>query len=93
MLRREIIENGVNLVIAGEGVPRVFSFPTIDRLIHFQNDMEAFLLRTGWTFVEFSPERRTGVERRHFPRRANDRRRWWTDSVRLFLRQGNERRR
>ena len=40
--------------------------------------MEAFLIGSGWSFVAFSPERRTGRDRRTFPR-MGDRRRWWTD--------------
>ena len=84
MLRREETDNGVNLTVAGEGVPRVYSVPDLTRLEKFQSDMEAFLLRTGWQFLEFSPERRSGNDRRDMPRIANDRRRWWTDGVRLF---------
>lgn len=84
MLRREETDNGVNLTVAGEGVPRVYPFPNLARLEKFQSDMEAFLLRTGWQFLEFSPERRSGTDRRDMPRLANDRRRWWTDGVRLF---------
>jgi hypothetical protein len=83
-LRREETRTGVNLVVAGEGVPRVFSFPDIERLVHFQSDMEAFLLRTGWSLVDFAPERRTGGDRRTFPR-MSERRRWWTDARRLLL--------
>jgi len=43
--------------------------------------METFLLRTGWTFASFSPERRIPLDRRTFPRITSDRRRWWTDGV------------
>jgi hypothetical protein len=43
--------------------------------------MEAFLLKSGWSFVEFSPERRRGSERRRLPRLLGDRRRWWTDGM------------
>jgi hypothetical protein len=85
VLRREETANGVNLTVAGEGVPRVYTFDDIARLVRFQSDMEAFLLRTGWHFVEFTPERRSGIDRRDFPRIASDRRRWWTDGIRLFL--------
>jgi hypothetical protein len=46
----------------------------------FQADMEAFLLKTGWNLLEFSPERRLrDQDRRRFPRLA-ERRRWWTDA-------------
>jgi hypothetical protein len=85
VLRREDTPDGVNLRVEGEGVPRVYSFPDILKLVKFQSDMEAFLLRTGWQFIGFSPDRRSGGDRRDMPRLANDRRRWWTDGVRLFL--------
>jgi hypothetical protein len=41
--------------------------------------MEQFLVRTGWSLVAFSPERRRYQDRRGFPRVNPDRRRWWTD--------------
>ena len=85
MLTREETTNGVNLVVASEGAPRVYAFSDLVPLVRFQSDMEAFLLRTGWQFVEFTPDRRSGTDRRDFPRRANDRRRWWTDGVKLLL--------
>jgi hypothetical protein len=85
VLRREETPDGVNLTVEGEGVPRIYPFPDIVKLVKFQSDMEAFLLRTGWQFIAFSPDRRGGVDRRDMPRLANDRRRWWTDGVRLFL--------
>lgn len=85
VLRRDETPDGVNLMVEGEGVPRVYPFADVVKLIKFQSDMEAFLLRTGWQFVAYSPERRSGGDRRDMPRLANDRRRWWTDGVGLFL--------
>ena len=85
VLTREETAHGVNLIVAGEGVPRVYTFSDILPLVRFQSDMESFLLRTGWQFIEFTPDRRSGVDRRDFPRITNDRRRWWTDGVKLFL--------
>jgi hypothetical protein len=84
-LSREETPVHVALTVTGDGRSRVFSFPTLERAIRFQSDMEALLLRTGWSFSDFAPERRTGRERRGFPRLA-ERRRWWTDSLRLFRR-------
>jgi hypothetical protein len=49
------------------------------RLQAFQADMEAFLLRTGWTLLNYSPDRRRYRDRRGFPR-LRERRRWWTDA-------------
>ena len=71
-------ETGPILVIATAGIPRSYQFDSMTSLINFQCDMEALLLKTGWSFVEFRPERRSGRERRLFPR-LRERRRWWTD--------------
>jgi hypothetical protein len=84
-LSREDLRTGANLVVGGADGARTIHFATVERLERFQSDMEKFLLQTGWRFSEFSPERRSGSERRGFPRMA-ERRRWWTDSVRLFTR-------
>ena len=66
-------------------------FPELP-LEQFQADFEKFLLGTGWTFLAFSPERRTGRERRNFSRLLTDRRRWWTDGVRTPLEREQEER-
>lgn len=75
-------ENGREavLTVAGGESSRCYAFPNLDALTRFQYDMEAFLVRTGWTLVAFSPERRGPIDRRTFPRETNDRRRWWTDA-------------
>jgi hypothetical protein len=78
LLQREESPTGVNLVVVENGTMRSFAFKDIDRLIAFQSDMESFLIRTGWTFVAFAPDRRTGRDRRQMPR-MTERRRWWTD--------------
>jgi hypothetical protein len=78
LLRREQSTTGVNLVVVENGTSRSFAFTDINRLIAFQGDMEAFLVRTGWTFVAFTPDRRSGRDRRQMPR-MTERRRWWTD--------------
>src|SRR5690242_14522396 len=78
-LRREETSNGVNLVVVDSGTSRSFAFSDVDRLIAFQSDMEAFLIRPGWTLVTFAPDRRSGRDRRQMPR-MTERRRWWTDS-------------
>jgi hypothetical protein len=67
------------LVVAGDGAPRSYFFRDLNRLEIFQRDMETLLLKTGWTFQAYAPDRRTGQDRRGWPRRSNDRRRWWTD--------------
>jgi hypothetical protein len=88
-LRREQTATGVNLVVTGSGAPRTYAFTEQDRLVAFQSDMEALLVRTGWSFVEFSPERRRGRDRRSFPR-LTERRRWWTDGLPRSRRPGGE---
>ena len=80
-IRRTPGEDGTLLGIHGDGPPRTSLFTDPDRLDRFQQDFEKFLLATGWTFAAYSPERRTGRERRNFTRLLTDRRRWWTDGV------------
>jgi hypothetical protein len=81
-LRRQDLDDGTVLAIAGDGEPRSYFFRDADRLETFQKDMETLLLKTGWSFVSFTPDQRAGRDRRGWPRRANDRRRWWTDGSR-----------
>jgi hypothetical protein len=79
-IRREATDDGMQLVVMENNRPRTFTFVDADRLAGFQHDMEAFLVRTGWSLAEFTPDRRRGLDRRGFPRVEVDRRRWWTDS-------------
>jgi len=61
-------------IVTSDRVER-FEFGTTDELLAFQVRLEAQLRDQGWTFVEFSPERRTGPkDRRHVRRPASDRR-------------------
>ena len=70
------------LLLLDDGVtPRSYRFRTLVALVEFQNDMEAFLLNTGWAFVSYTPDCRVGPDRRGLPRTAPDRRRWWTDGL------------
>ena len=78
-ISRQVLDDGMVLVIGGENTPRSYFFREEHRLESFQKDMETLLLKTGWTFVSYAPDRRAGRDRRGWPRRANDRRRWWTD--------------
>jgi hypothetical protein len=71
----------VVLVVRQPEGARELPFENLEALERFQDTMETFLLRTGWTFASFSPDRRTPLDRRTFPRITNDRRRWWTDGV------------
>ena len=83
-LQRHGSNTGYELMVIGQGEPRTYAFPDLGTVEKFQADMESFLLKTGWSFEHFSPERRTGTDRRTFPRVDVDRRRWWTDGLRLF---------
>jgi hypothetical protein len=77
----------MRLIVTTNGAARSFEFPDLTAAERFQSDMEAFLVKSGWAFIEFSPEHRTGDDRRHFPR-LRERRRWWTDgmvTVKQFL--------
>jgi hypothetical protein len=80
-ITREELDDGTTLVIAGDGTPRSYFFRESQRLETFQRDMETLLLKTGWTFRGYEPDRRSGSDRRGWPRRSNDRRRWWTDGA------------
>jgi hypothetical protein len=80
-ITREDLDDGTTLIIAGDGTPRSYFFREPHRLETFQRDMETLLLKTGWTFQGYAPDRRTGRDRRGWPRRSNDRRRWWTDGL------------
>lgn len=71
-------DGGLQLLVTENGRARAYCFPTAERLMTFQSDMEAFLVRTGWSLEDFAPDRRR-ADRRGFPRVTNDRRRWWTD--------------
>jgi hypothetical protein len=68
------------LIVTRDGVSRTIHFPELPALIRFQNDMDTFLLRTGWLLLNYAPDQRRR-DRRTFPRVTNDRRRWWTDGV------------
>jgi hypothetical protein len=74
--------DGCALVVVTPGEEREHHFADLSTLTSFQADMETFLLKTGWTLLRFSPERRSGRDRRRFPR-LEERRRWWTDSAEL----------
>ena len=80
-ISREALDDGMALIVRSGPTPRSYFFSDAARLEMFQSDMETLLLKTGWSFVAFAPDRRSGGDRRGWPRRANDRRRWWTDSV------------
>ena len=66
---------------SSDGVPRVHRFEEEDKFLDFQNDLQYMLVHSGWTLLEFEPDRRAGGDRRGFPRKHNDRRRWWTDGA------------
>ena len=78
-IQRQATDQGLQLLVSKNGQPRAYGFSSLDRLIAFQCDMEAFLVQTGWSLADFTPDRRRGADRRDLPRVALDRRRWWTD--------------
>jgi hypothetical protein len=85
VLQREDDARGdCSLAVTTSGGTRTFQFDTNEARAAFQSDMESFLLATGWLLASFEPERRQR-ERRTFPREHPDRRRWWTDGVRLRI--------
>jgi hypothetical protein len=80
-ISRQNVDDGVMLIVSGEGTPRSYFFRDLERLEIFQRDMETLLLKTGWVFMGYEPERRQNRDRRGWPRIDNDRRRWWTDGL------------
>lgn len=70
--------HGRLLIVMLNDLPRTYRFRDEQASRRFQSDMETFLTHTGWSFIGFTPERRTRRDRRQFPR-INERRRWWTD--------------
>src|SRR5262245_66274227 len=75
-LERRVGDEEIVLAVRHQQDLREFRFPDLHALVRFQEDMETFLLRTGWTLASFSPERRVLADRRSFPRLEHDRRRW-----------------
>lgn len=68
------------VVMTSPNQPRRYSFKDWSSLNAFQADIEALLLNTGWTLLQYSPERRRGRDRSGGSR-LEDRRRWWTDAA------------
>jgi hypothetical protein len=74
---------GLLLVVTMNDSSRTFTFPSETATEKFKADMETLLLKTGWSFVGFMPDRRGRRDRRTFPRPI-ERRRWWTDGWLFF---------
>ena len=82
IVRRRTEPDAFNIEIeSSDGVPRVHRFDEEHQFLVFQSDLQYMLVHSGWTLVEFEPDRRKGRDRRGFPRKLNDRRRWWTDGA------------
>ena len=79
-LHRQASNSGAFLIISGADAPRSYQFGDATVAVRFQSDMEAFLLKTGWSFSQFLPDRRSVADRRTWPR-LTERRRWWTDGL------------
>jgi hypothetical protein len=84
-IRRETDDASLRLTVTQADDSKSYRFEDAVALISFQTDMEAMLVQTGWSFVEFSPEQRRGLDRRGWPRLLSDRRRWWTDGTKLSV--------
>jgi hypothetical protein len=82
-IHRRAGESGFELLVNDNGRERTYRFGEFDRLVICQSDMETFLVRTGWSLADFTPDRRR-ADRRRFPRVSPDRRRWWTDVWRVW---------
>jgi hypothetical protein len=80
LVLKRVDRDGSPTLVIDNGEVREYHFDDMAALVVFQSDMEQLLVQTGWTLAEFAPDRRTGYDRRGFPRIENDRRRWWTDA-------------
>lgn len=75
-------DGDVTLVIAAGGqAPKTYTFDQKARLNSFQSDMQSFLVRTGWRFVGFRPERRSRFRDRRSTERVCERRSLPSDAV------------
>lgn len=63
------------IIVSSEDNERELEFQDVAELVAFQTDFEDHLIENGWSLVEFSPERRSGRERRRVPRFTDRRRR------------------
>jgi hypothetical protein len=79
-IRRREAGDGQILEVTGGDSPGSTTFPDVAALVAHQSRFEAFLLKDGWSFLGFAPERRTHDDRRNARRSTPDRRRWWTDA-------------
>ena len=68
------------LVVTGSDSLSSTAFPDMAALVAHQIRFEAFLIKDGWSFASFVPERRTQADRRKNARATPDRRRWWSDA-------------
>ena len=80
LVLKRVEREGCPTLVIDNGEVREYRFEDTAALVVFQSDMEQLLVQTGWTLAEFTPDRRSGYDRRGFPRIDNDRRRWWTDA-------------
>ena len=79
-IRRREAKDGHLLEVTGGDSPSSTAFHDLAALVEHQIRFEGFLIKDGWSFVGFEPERRTQAERRQTRRATPDRRRWWTDA-------------
>jgi hypothetical protein len=67
------------LTVHRNGAVQSYAFRDVSSLIMFQGELEASLLGSGWSFLQFSPERRTGQDQLQRARTIERRRRWLPD--------------
>ena len=79
-IRRYVSADGPILEVSGGDAPETTAFNDLAGLVAYQSALETRLLANGWTLIAFSPERRSGKDRRAAARGQVDRRRWWTDA-------------
>jgi hypothetical protein len=62
VIRRSASIDTTQLVTEGDAGERILDFKSHAELVEFQIRMEEHLIRSGWAFVGFWPERRTPGE-------------------------------
>jgi hypothetical protein len=79
-VRRRKTPDGCLFEVIGGDSPESIAFRDMAGLVAHQSRFESYLIRDGWSFVGFVPERRKQPERRLAPRPAEDRWRWWSSA-------------
>jgi hypothetical protein len=80
-LRRGKTDAGLLLIESRQNAPeRSYYFGDISALMRFERELTGHLEESGWSVLDFAPERRSGIERRH-TRAGQERRRYFQPRI------------